>query len=94
MSRVRVHVHALLDPASSLSFVSERMVQGLCLCHSPYSVFISSVAGLTGKSQLKSIANIEILSIQTPEDDIPVYAIVISKVKCELPLHLVELNPT
>lgn len=90
----RVKVRALLDSASSSSFVSERVVQGLCLRRSPHNVSISGVAGLTGQSQLRSIANIEISSIKSPEDDIPVTAIVVPKVTCELPLHPVELNST
>ena len=55
---------------------------------------ISGVAGLTGQSQLRSIANLEISSIESPEDDIPVTAIVVPKVTCELPLYPVELSPT
>ncbi len=45
-----VKARALLDSASSASFVSERLAQSLCLPRSPLSARISGVAGLMHKS--------------------------------------------
>ena len=90
---IKVRVRALLDSASSSSFVSERLVQGLCLNRSPHTVSISGVAGLTGPPQRRSLASLEISSTQSPTSSMVVTAIVVPRVTCELPLHPVEFDP-
>ena len=54
-----VKARALLHPASSASFVSERLVTGLCLPHLHQNTMISGIAGLTHNS-LQAIANLMI----------------------------------
>ena len=51
-----IRARALLDSASSISFISERLVRSLSLPRSPSSIKISGVAGLTHKSSLHSVA--------------------------------------
>ena len=49
----KVKVRALLDSASSSSFVSERLVRNLCIPRSRYKITVSGVAGLTSPSPLR-----------------------------------------
>ena len=52
-----VKARALLDSASSASFVSERLVKGLCLPRAHQNTTISGTAGLT-RNSLQAIANL------------------------------------
>ena len=54
---------ALLDSASSASFVSERLVQNLGIPRSHHEITIFSVAGMTNNSQLRSITSLDISPI-------------------------------
>ena len=57
-----VKARALLDSASSASFISERLVKGLSLPRLHHNTTISGIAGLTHNC-LQSITNVTISSI-------------------------------
>ena len=87
-----VKARALLDSASSTSFVSERLAQALNLSRSSQSARISGVAGLTGSSPLQTVANFNIVTTCPPQEKIGINAIVVPRVTCDLPLQPVPFD--
>ena len=87
-----VRARALLDSASSASFVSERLVKGLCLPRFHQNTTISGVAGLT-RNSLQAITNLTISSTQTGRK-FNLTAIVVPRVTCDLPVHPVAFGST
>ena len=83
-------VRALLDLASSASFISERLVQGLGLPRSHHNLNISGVAGLSHQSPLQSFATFKISPVRSPPKDFAISAIVVPWVTCDLPLQPVH----
>ena len=83
---------ALLDSASSASFVSERLAQSLSLPRSCQNARISGVAGLTRNSPVQSIANLSVSAIYPTSEKISVTAIVVPHVTCDLPLRPVPFD--
>ena len=55
-----VEARAVLDSASSTSFVSERLAQTLCLPRSHRVSSISGIAGLTCKSSLQAVTQLDV----------------------------------
>ena len=87
-----VEARALLDCASSASFISERLAQSLCLPRSSQSIRISGVAGLSHGSPSQSIANFTISAVRASRKKVDVIAIVVPRVTCDLPLHPVPFD--
>lgn len=87
-----VEARAILDSASSASFVSERLSQTLGLPRSDQNTKISGVAGLSHNSPLRTIANFRISDTHDSTKKHDVTAIVIPRVICDLLLHLILLN--
>ena len=87
-----VNARALLDSASSASFVSDRLVKGLCLPRLHQNTTISGVAGLTSNSR-QALTK---LTISSPQADIKfdVTAIVVPHVTCDLPVHPIAFCST
>ena len=83
---------ALLDCASSASFVSERLAQSLNLPRTSQSAVISGVAGLSHKSTLQPIARFSFSSRTSPSEIFHVTAIVVPRVTCDLPLHSISFD--
>ena len=81
----------LLDSASSVSFITERLAQHLHLPRSRQSAQISGVTGLSRHSQ--SVASLSVSSTYSHSEQIPVTAIVAPKITCDLPMHKVSLQP-
>ena len=79
----------LLDSASSVSFISERLAQQLGLSRARQSARISGVAGISHHSSSQSIAFFTISSAYSYGKQVPVTAIVVPKVTCDLPIHSV-----
>ena len=71
-----VEARAILDSASSASFVSERLSQTLCLPRSHKNTKISGVAGLSHNSPLQTIANFRVSDTRDPTKKHDVTAIV------------------
>ena len=81
-----VRARALLDSASSASFVSERLTQGLSLPRSHQNAQIAGVAGLVKSSPLQSIASFNVVTSCPPGEKISLTAVVVPRVTCDLPL--------
>ena len=81
-----MQARALLDSASSTSFISERLAQGLHLTHSRQAAHILGVAGLSHKLHTQSVVTFHASSVHSQSKQIDVTAIVVSKVTCHLPL--------
>ena len=81
-----VEAQALLDNASSVSFVSERLAQNLCLPRSSQDITVSGIAGLQHKSLIQSVTSFEVSPVVLSGRKISVTAIVIPRVTCDLPL--------
>ena len=88
-----MEARAILDSASSVSFVSERLVQILSLSRSHQNTRISGVAGLSHNSPFHSIAKFKISSTRAPRKGVEVTAVVVPCITCDLPLYRVPFNP-
>ena len=75
----------LLDSGSCVSFVSERLAQHLHLPRSRQPAKVSGVAGLLHHSNYQSIASLSVSSIYSHTKQIPVAAIVVPRITCDLP---------
>ena len=81
-------VRALLDSASSASFVSERLAQCLNLHRSHHNLKISGVTGLSQQPPLQSIATFNVASTKFPDKKLTVSAIVVLRVTCVFNLYI------
>ena len=80
-------VRALLDSASSTSFISERLTHLLEFPRIRQNVLISGIAGLSHGSPSHSIVQFTISPLQSPADKSQVSAIVVPRVTCDLPVN-------
>ncbi len=87
-----ITARALLDSASSASFVTERLARALNLPRSRQKTHISGVTGITTTSPLKSVASFSIITTSPPGETIDVVAIVSPIVTCDLPLSPVSFD--
>ena len=87
-----VEARALLDNASSASFVSERLAQSLRLPRISQRAGISGVAGLSHHTSNQSIANFKVSPVRSPLRKIDVAAIIVPKVTCDLPFSPIPLK--
>lgn len=85
-----VKARALLDSASSASFVSECLVKGLSLPRLHQNTTISGIAGLT-RNSLQSIANVTMFSTQTSHK-FNFTAVIVPRVTCDLPVKPVQFG--
>ena len=81
-----VEVRALLDNASSASFISERLVQSLSLPRISQRIRVSGIGGLSHKAPIQSITNFQVSPVRHVKKRIDVTAVVVPKVTCDLPL--------
>ena len=88
-----VEARALLVNASSASFVTERLVQTLCIPRVHQNVSVSGITGSTPKSPIKSIASLQISAAQPDGRKIDLTAIVVPRVTCDLPLYPSSVGP-
>ena len=89
----KVKARALLDSASSSSFISERLVQSLDIPQSRHKITVSGVAGLTSSSPFNSIATVDILPASPSSRHLSVTAVVVPRVTSDLPLNPISLKP-
>ena len=87
-----VEARALLDSASSASFVSERLSQSLCLTRMLSSAKIHGIAGLSHHSPLQAAVSLIISPTRTPNNKLNISPIVLPKVTRDLPLSYVRLK--
>ena len=87
-----VIARALLDSASSASFVSERLAQTLGLPRTKRDV-ISGIAGLTHQSRTHSFTTFEVSPVSLSTKVLSVTAAIVPQVTCELPPHPIPFKP-
>lgn len=87
-----IEARAILDSASSASFVSEQLTQTLCLTRSHQNTRISGIAGLFRNSPFQSIASFRISPSRHPNKKFEVSAVVVLRVTCDLPLQPVSFD--
>ena len=81
-----VEARALLDSASSASFVSERLVQALSLPRFNEQVRVSGIGGTSQRTPTQSIANFQIAPVGIRKRRMGVTAVIVPRVTCDLPL--------
>ena len=84
-----VEVRALLDNASSASFISERLVHSHSL---PRTIRVSGIGGLYHNPPIQSIIRFQLSCLQTFGRKIDVTAVVVPKVTCDLPMKPVTFE--
>ena len=87
-----VVAQALLDSASSASFISDQLSQSLYLPWSHHNIKITGVGGIYHILHIKASTNFHISPIQSSNDKIAVTAVVVPKVTCELPHHHIPFD--
>ena len=87
-----VQARALLDNASSASFVSERLSQTLRLPHSKQRASISGVAGISQGSTNQSVTSFAVSPVNNPLIKLDVTAIIVPKVTRDLPFSPIPLK--
>ena len=87
-----IEARAVLDSASSASFISERLTQTLKLNQSTCNTRISGIAGLSHVSSNQSIATFDILPVHSSDKRMNVTAIVVPRVTCDLPVAPIQFN--
>ena len=87
-----VESRALLDSASSISFVSERLAQALRLPRRRRDAKICGVAGLTHGSHTQSFTNLIVSSMLESTKEIHVNAAIVPRVTCDLPSQKVPFK--
>lgn len=80
-----VEARALLDNASSASFVSQRLAQSLHLPRAKQNARISGIAGLSHNSTNQSLTSFSISPVMSSQLRINITAVVVPKVTCDLP---------
>ena len=98
----QIRARGLLDTGSSTSFVSQRLVQSLNLQRSSKNLEITGIAGISHNSPLHSVSTFYISPTDSPNEKMPVTAVVVPRVTCDLPVqptpfdskweHLSDLN--
>ena len=81
-----VETRALLDNASSASFISERLANSLSLPRASQSIRVSGIGGMSHKPPLQSVVQFQLSSLHPGGRKINVTAIVVPKVTCDLPM--------
>ena len=87
-----IEARAILDSASSASFISERLAQSLCLPRSNRNARILGIAGISHKSPIQSVATFNISAVRSSSKKISVTAVVVPRVTCDLPLHPIPFD--
>ena len=90
---ITTQARALLDSASSTSFVSERLAQHLRLPRLRRQAQITGIGGLAHQSLGQSVVRFSIASALPTVEKFDVEAIVLPKVTSDLPLHPIPFNP-
>ena len=88
----QVRARGLLDSGSSTSFISQRLVQSLHLQRFSKNLQISGIAGISHNSPLHSISSFHVSPTFSPSKRMPVTAVVVPRVTCDLPVQSVRFN--
>ena len=82
-----VKARALLDSGSTMSFVSERIVQSLGLKRHAQRLTVSGIGGMSSNSSQSFVSTLQVSSLYSPEAKYEITAIVVPRVTCDLPLQ-------
>ena len=85
-------VRALLDSASSTSFVTERLVHHLRLALRNHSVKVSDIGATSTQPSSLGVTNFRISHPHNKGKILPVEALIVTKITFDLPLHPVSLD--
>ena len=89
-----VEARALLDSASSASFVSECLIQSLHLPRAHQSIRVTGIAGSFPKSPIQSITTFQVSATHCQGRKFNLTAIVVPKVTCDLPITSIPFDLT
>ena len=89
---VTAQARALLDSASSTSFISEHLAQHLRLPRSRRLAQIAGIGGMSDRSSTQAVVQFQISPLWSTDKIFEVEAVVLPKVTCDLPLHPVALD--
>ena len=81
-----MEARALLESASSASFVSERLVQALSLPRFNEQVRVSGIGDISQRTPTQSIANFQIAPVVVRKRRMGVTAVIVPRVTCDLPV--------
>ena len=81
-----IEARALLDNASSASFISERIAQHLRLPRSTQKITVSGIAGLQRKAPIQAVTRFSVSPVSPSSKRLDVIAIIVPRVTCDLPL--------
>ena len=87
-----VNAQALLDNASSASFVSERLVQSLSLPRFNQPVRVTGIGSISQRAPIQSISSFEVSVVGPNKRKIGISAVIVPKVTCDLSLAPVPLK--
>ena len=87
-----IQARALLDSASSTSFISERLAKLLRIPHVRRAAQITGIGGVAGQTDMQSIVQFQVSPIWSIEKMFEVEAIVLPKVTCELPIRPIQID--
>ena len=88
----QVRARGLLDSASSTSFISQQLVQSVHLQRFSKNLHISGIAGISHNSPLHSISSFHISPTFSPSKRMPVTAVVVPRVTCDLLVQSVRFD--
>ena len=83
-----------LDSGSSVSFITERLVQTLGLACSTSEMQVLGIAGIIHPSTRQTVTSFMISPIHCRDKSINLSAVVIPQVTCELPISAVPYSPS
>ena len=83
-----IEARAILDSASSASFIFERLARCLCLPRSRQSTAIT----LSQRSHTSSVTCFSISGVRSPRQVVKVTAVVVPRVTCDLPIHPIKFE--
>ena len=89
-----LRARALLDSASSTSFVTDRLTQLLRLPRSREFAQISGIGGTHCQSEVHPVTRFKVSSPCAPDQVIDVQAVVLRRIICELPPCPVDRDPS
>ena len=86
------HARALLDSASSTSFITERLAQHLSLRRTRNSMTISGIGGIEARSVARGMVSFKITNSEGTSTVIPVEAIVMQRITTDLPMQPIHCD--
>ena len=83
---------ALLDSASSTSFITERLAQHLRLPRIRRSLQISEIGGVNTRLTSRGVVQFGVTDLRRDGNHMPVEAVVLTKITSELPIHHISFD--